>query len=443
MGNTRKSAMKFAVILILFLALPGGVYADSREVLSLFRFDFGVQEEYTDNVDYSPSNTRDDWITRVYGGFRLSTELAPERAPGQVEQKPMGRDPWGINLDYRLAYNYYANDTYDDYFGHDGRLDAWATIGRWVVVRLKDYLQVSDEPLELQSEAGAPPLDYLPGSQRTRAKYTRNVLEPSAEYQFGKEDRLSLTYRNNYYNNESEVYEDSQEHRLTPRLDFWFNIRHGISLEYAFDQGLFERSPDFEGHLGRARYTYRFSPQTSIFGEYAFVRRDFDDPGTDYDAQNPSVGITHEFSPTTNGSLQIGYFWQNPQRGEALDGISVNANLSTRTQYTDFSVSLRGGFREDYYTALNLGGSQYYGAYGSIKHRLTQWFSIGLLGSVVQDEYTSGEKTLRWEARGNATYQPLRWLSFTLEALHRTDDSNLEGSDVQENRAILRVNLTI
>jgi hypothetical protein len=269
------------------------------------------------------------------------------------------------------------------------------------------------------------------------------VLEPSVEYQFGKEDRFSLTYRNNYYKNDDPQYQDSQENLLSPRLDFWFNIRHGISLEYAYDQGNFEQSPDVEGHLGRARYTYRFAPQTSIFGEYVFVHRDFEDPGTDYDVQNPSVGITHAFSPTTNGSLQVGYFWQNPQRGKALDGISVNANLSTSTQYTDFSVSLRGGFREDYYTALNLGGSQYYGAYGSIKHRLTQWFFVGLLGSVVQDEYPSGEKTLRWEARGNATYQPLRWLSFTLEALHREDDSNLEGSDIQENRAILRVNLMI
>ena len=111
--------MKFAVILILFLAFPGGVYADSPDFLSLFRFDFGVQEEYTDNVDYSPSNTRDDWITRVYGGVRLSTELAPERPGRRVQEEPMGRNPWGINLDYRLAYNYYAKDTYDAYFSHE------------------------------------------------------------------------------------------------------------------------------------------------------------------------------------------------------------------------------------------------------------------------------------------------------------------------------------
>ena len=82
----------------------------------------------------------------------------------------------------------------------------------------------------------------------------------------GRKTGFPLTYRNNYYNNEDPQYEDSQEHLLTPRLDFWFNIRHGISLEYGFDRGNFERAPDVDGHLGRARYTYRFAPRPRFSG---------------------------------------------------------------------------------------------------------------------------------------------------------------------------------
>jgi hypothetical protein len=446
MGTKGGCAAEFAVILILCLAFPGWVYADSRNPLSLFQFDFGVQEEYTDNVDYRSSNKRDEWITGVYGAIRLSTELTPERAPGQLEEKPIDRDPYGINLRYKGSYNHYANDTYDNYFSHEGNLDTWATIGRAVVLRLKDSFLVSDEPLELNYQKGTLPEDFLRGSQKTRARYVRNVLEPSMEFQFGKESRFSLAYLNNYYENENPTYEDSQEHALTPRLELWFNIRHGISLEYSFDKGDFERSPEMIGHLGRGRYNYRFNPRTTIFGEYVFIRRDFDNPGIDYDVQNPSVGIAHAFSANTTGNLQIGYFWVNPQRGQKEDGLSGSATLSTRTQLTTFSISLQGGFREDYFTALNSGLSKYYGAYASIGHSLTKRFTVGLQGSVTRDEYpstVSNEKVWRWAAQGNATYRVLRWLSFTLEASHMEDDSNLEGSDIQENRAVLRINLTL
>jgi len=444
MGKKGRSAAKYFVILSLCLAFPGWVYAESRSALSLFQFDFGVQEDYTDNVNYNPSNKRDEWITQVYGGIKISTELAPERAPGQVEEKPRERDRYGINLAYRGGYNYYANDTNDDYFSHEGNLDTWATIGKHVVLRLKDSLIRSDEPLERNYQRGAPSGDYLRGSQTSRAVYLRNVLEPSMEFQFGRESRFSLTYLNNYYENENSQFEDSQEHALTPRLELWFNIRHGISLEYTFDRGDFERSADFDGHIVRGRYNYRFNPHTTVFGEYAFTARDFDTPGMDYDIQNPSIGITHAFSSTINGGINIGYFWVNPERGEKQDGPSGSANLSVRTQFTTYSISLQGGYREDYFSALNSGGSKYYGAYGSISHRLAKKFTVGLLGSVTQDKYEdSDEKILRWEARGTASYQVLRWLSFGLEVLHREDDSNVGGADIQENRAILRINLTI
>lgn len=444
MGKKGKSGEKYFAFLVLFFTFPGWVYAESRNVLSLFQFDFGVQEEYTDNVNYSSINKRDDWITQVYGGIRISTELAPERTPGQLVEKPKARDRYGINLAYRGSYNYYANDTNDDYFSHEGNLDTWATIGKNVILRLKDYLLRSDEPLEVNYQRGAQPGDYLRGSQTTRAKYLRNVLEPSVEFQFGKESRFSLTYLNNYYNNENPIFEDSQEHALIPRLELWFNVRHGISLEYTFDKGDFDQSPDFNGHLARGRYNYRFNPHTTIFGEYIFVRRDFDNPGVDYDVQNPSVGIEHSFTANTKGSIQIGYFWVNPEQGEKTDGFSVNADLSTRTQYTTYSISIQGGFREDYFTALNSGVSKYYGAYGTISHNLTRRLTIGLLGSVTRDEYPdSDEEILRWEVGGNITYKPLRWLSFTLQASHREDDSDRAGSDIQENRAMLRINLTI
>ena len=203
-----------------------------------------------------------------------------------------------------------------------------------------------------------------------------------------------------------------------------------------FPGGISSGAPDLEGHLGRARYTYRVAPQTSIFGDYVFVTRDFEDPGIDYDVKNPSVGITHAFSPTTNGSFQVGLFLARPATGRGTGWISVNANLN-------YPHPVYGLF---HFSAGRLPGRLLYGFKFRVQPILwSVWVdqpsscpavfgrTDGVRG---RDEYPSDEKLLRWEVRGNATYQPLRWLSFTLEALHRTDDSNLEGSDVQENRAI-------
>ena len=255
-------------------------------------------------------------------------------------------------MNYIFGYNYYANNTYDDYASHEGRLDTWYTFDRRLTLRLREYLINSEEPRELQYAQGAPPGSYLPATQAGRSEYLRNVLEPSLEYRFGREDLLTLYYRNNYYDNKNELSsEDSRENYLSPRIDYWFDIRNGMTLEYGYTKGEFDRSPDFDGHMGRARYTYRFDPLTSAFLDYVYLHRDFEDPGTDYDVQNPSIGIAHAFSPTTSGDLQIGWFWYNPKGGDSQNGPSIIANLNTRTQFTTYAISLRGGFREDFFSS--------------------------------------------------------------------------------------------
>jgi len=312
--------------LIWFLIFPGVALAGFGSFLSKFQPSLTLQEEYTDNVDLRPDNQREDWITTLYPGIRFSTTLPPEKAPGQVPQTPATRDPWGIDLNYRLGLVYYGRETYDDYISHEGRLDTWYTFGPSLTLRLRDYFIKSEEPRELQYDPASP--GYILGTQRERATYTRNVLEPSISYQFGRENFFNLNYRNNIYQTKSLQYEDSQEHYINPRLDYWFNIRNGITFEYALTLGDFERSPDLVGHLGRGRYTYRFNPRTSFFVDYVYIHRDFESPGIDYDVQNPSAGISHAFSPTLSGVFQAGYFLQNPEKGSSTDGFTLNATLT-------------------------------------------------------------------------------------------------------------------
>jgi len=253
-----------------------------------------------------------------------------------------------------------------------------------------------------------------------------------------------LYYRNVYYDNKNDLrYQDSRENYLSPRIDYWFDTRNGMTLEYAYSGAEFERIPGYDGHMGRGRYTYRFDSRTSAFAEYLYLYRDFDNPGTDYDVQNPSIGIAHNFSPTTSGDIQIGYFWYNPRGEESKTGPSLTANLNTRTQFTTYALSLRGGFREEYFSSSNLGPSRYYGGYGSVNQRLAERFNVSAQGFVERNEYTNERKDWRWQVGANTSYQPLRWLVLSFEYFYREEDSNQDINDYKENRLILRINLII
>ncbi len=286
------------------------------------------------------------------------------------------------------------------------------------------------------------PEQYILGTERQRYIYLRNVLEPSLEYRFGPEDRISFNYRNNYYETKDPAGEDSRENFISPRITYWFTIRHGVLLEYGFTYGDFERSPDFTGHNIRGRYTYRFNPRTSIFGEYVFLRRDFDSPGIDYEINNPSIGMEHAFSPIFC-RVQVGYFWQKPERGSSADGFFFDIGATQRMPKTIFNLSLQGGYHEDFFTAENLGFVKYYRVLASLTHNLEPRFSLGASGALERAEYLTDRKDWLYSIRGFANYQIFRWLSLSFEVAHRANDSNVDIEEYKENRILLRLSATI
>ena len=99
-----------------------------------------------------------------------------------------------------------------------------------------------------------------------------------------------------------------------PESPIGLTFRNGVSLEYGLTLGNFQGSPDLVGHMATGRYTYRFNPRTSIFGEYTQLWRNFDNPGIDYAVYRPSVGIEHAFSPTLSARVQLGYYRADPKK---------------------------------------------------------------------------------------------------------------------------------
>ena len=233
-----------------------------------------------------------------------------------------------------------------------------------------------------------------------------------------------------------------------PRLTYWFDIRHGIYLEYGLTLGDFEDSPDLVGHMATGRYIYRFNPRTSIFGEYTQLWRNFDDPGVDYIVYRPSIGIEHAFSPTLSARVQGGYYLADPQMGSTVDGPFFDVLLTKRAQRTTYTLSLQGGYTEDFFTAENQGFTQYYRALGRITYQLLQRMTVGLFGSYEWAKYPGTvieDKTPKdniWAIGGDASYQILKWLKVSLDVSHRENRSNISDRDYSEYRGIFRITAT-
>jgi hypothetical protein len=443
--NEPKKLNKLVLGFIVLLTLwsPKVVHAESGDLFTYFQPYISVQEEYNSNIDLAPTNRREDYITTVSPGLKFST-LPRSEATG-ARQTPTAEQKSGIDLDFNAGFAFYAKEEDNNYTSLNGSLNGWYLFNPKLSFRVRDYLIRSDELRETEYSVTAIEGQYLLSTSRERVIYIRNVVEPSMEYQFGRDNRISINYRNNIYKVQSRAFEDSQENYVSPRLIYWFNIRHGITLEYGLTLGDFERSPNLTGHMGTGRYTYRFNPRTSIFGEYTYLFRDFDPPSIDYAVHRPSLGIQHAFSPTLTARVQAGYYWQNPERGSTTDGVFYDVSVSQRTQNTTYTFLFQGGYTEDYFTTENLGFNKYYRAIGRVNHRLLEKMTVGLFGSYEWVKYsgdlvdTPNRKDNIWAIGSNAAYQLFRWLTVSLEGSYRDNNSNIDTADYTEYRGIFRI----
>jgi hypothetical protein len=421
------------------------------DIFSKVQFYGTVEETYDNNVNLTPRDKLDDFITSVSLGLRFSTLPKSEKTGAfQLPSSTTVKETrYGINLDFLPGYVFYEKHTQENYLSLYGNLDAWYTWDKKLTFRVRDYAIRSQEPLEQNLSAGALPGQILLGSQRGRPIYIRNVVQPSLEYRFGREDLISVNYLNSVYKNQSPAFQDSTENYINPSITYWFNIRHGVSLEYGLDLGDFQRQPDMTGNLGRGRYTYRFNPNTSIFGEYTFQSRVFEKPEEgvaisflDYDVHAPAIGFEHLFSRTLTLRAKFGYFWQIIQGASNETGPLYDIVIIQRAERTTYTLGVQGGYIEDYYTARNLGFAKYHQAIGTITHQLMERFSVTLSGRYQRPKYNTGQLDNVWGVTTGASYRILRWLTLGLDFSYVEDHSNNEANNYSDFRGIFRVTAT-
>jgi hypothetical protein len=418
------------IAIIIFLFLTVSVCAADETTAPGFHPYVSLSEEYNDNIYLYNTNKTSDYLTTVSPGLKYLNMDAMS----------------GVNLDFNLGFVSYAKESQNNYISANGSLNAKYLTQEHVNFYLQESLSRSENPRELQPLTTPAQNQYVLSTQNSRAIYWRNVVAPTVEYQFGAENRLGLNYRNNIYRTDNVGSENSQENYINPFIDYWFDQRNGLHLEYGYDIGQFENSPNMTGNIANVRYTNRFDPKAAVFGEYTFTRRTFSESNpatTDYDIHQPSVGMTYTFSPTWKASAQVGYFWQEPETGSGISGPTYKASIENHDPQTTYIVSLQGGYTEDYFTSENLGFTRYNALTGSITHFLEKRTSIGFAGNIERADYTKQDRNdWIWGVVGTLSHTPLKWLTLSLELSHREQNSNIDAYDYTENRAMVRITAT-
>ncbi len=215
------------------------------------------------------------------------------------------------------------------------------------------------------------------------------MVSPTVEYQFGPESRVGVTYRNNVYQTAAVGSENSMENYVSPFITYWLNRQNGISMSYAYTNGHFETSPDFNSYKINAAYMLRFTPKATASLNGSYTKQEYSGQSVqymDYAIYESSLGISYLFSSTLSASAQVGYYWQNPEIGQNNNGVTFKADITQQDARTTYTLSVQGGYTQDFFTAQNLGFRKYYRATGSITHFLERQLSIGCLGSVERSE---------------------------------------------------------
>ena len=266
-----------------------------------------------------------------------------------------------------------------------------------------------------------------------------------------KDGLVSLTYRNNIYRPRTQPLKRARKIISARGSPDWSESGTGSPWSTASPSGISSFPRILPNRWQEGRYTYRFNPRTSIFGEYAFDTVNFEKPGVDYYVQTPSLGIEYAFSPTLRGTVQFGWFWQSPREGSGQNSPFYNVG--------PFSAGAKGNLWPPVSGGLPSGPFQ---LLKSRVHPVPQGRRIGELSNHRRDNgkpfrklrkrqiwnrsewpFAGGEPEENiWNVSGGLGYQMLRWLNLSLSLTYRADDSNVPNRDYNEVRGMIRAEAT-
>ncbi|HUT69473.1 MAG TPA: hypothetical protein VMW89_02250 [Desulfatiglandales bacterium] len=405
----------------LLLLLPALGWTDYR-VEMIPRI--SLSEVYDDNINLDSTDEKSDYITTLSPGIDLRISSLKT----------------SLTLDYAPTWVWYdKNDQYDT-IRQAGTLDFGHSISEHLRFNFSDTYIKSEEPLELYEE--------VESARTTRNTHQRNRGTAGLRYQFGPEDNAGVGYSHNLLLNEDPTLDDGAIQNLFGDMDYWFNIKNGIQLNYGFTKAIFWRDDgglpddDYDGNEAGITYIHRFSRQTRASAGYDFTNRNFEGTTEDYKVHEVGIDLGQEFSPDLSLNLGIGQFWQQNEISENETGYTYDALLEKRFNRGSFSVGGRGGWDEAYLEAERRGFTRFWSANTSIEYRLLERLTC-YAGAFYRKDRDPTDR--EWETvRGNGGLRLafLRWFSATLDYSYAVRDDDVDMEDYRVNRVMLTLTAT-
>jgi len=434
------------------MVILGGTFSSAYgDIIDIEKFHPYVilEGQYDSNIYLTKDNAKADFITIIKPGIQYLAE----------------GPTYKFDLDFQIGAYLYAQNSVNNYIGYRGGLDTFYSFTPNWKFKLLDTAERSRNGVTSFS-LSTPTGNVTTTSYNTGGGlFTRNLFQPEVEFKFARDSLVSLYYRNMIYRDDENSTSNSTDNTISPRIDYWFDIHHGISFDYAYIKADFGgspssgQSPDWTGNSVAGRYLYRFDPRTTVTGEFRITFLDYEPPFPNYSVTAPSIYLDHQFSPTLTGRARFGWFWQkysestSPNLSESTSpNVSGNAfsdvsgpvfylGVKQKGQKTTYGLSVEGGYRFDYFTASNQGLAKYYQAEADVTYQLMRRVSLGLTGAASRDEYGPPRPDIQDNYRlvGNISYQPLKWLKVSLEAGNYSQNTDIPGFGYRDNKVTLTV----
>jgi predicted porin len=395
-----------------------------------------ISEEYNDNIFLTPDNEEDDFITTVTPGFTV-----------ELTQRENG-----LSLSYNPGFSFFADHSDLNSWQHEAVLSAWMALTRSTRIELEDAFLYTEDPApegEILSPITEDPLIQRdPTIRRGREPYYPNTSSIRLIQQFGSSDSFYLQYAYTVLRNDDPEVEDIDQHIPTLGITYWFLPRWGLELEGSLTRTESDESDNLDQWSGRITQTYRVDRQFEAFVQYDHTvvkYQEHEDEGSiDYQVFEPSIGITYHPRDDYLLSLRLGYFKEDRDAGENVDGPSGDIELTKTLRNGSISLTASAGQENTILNAENLGFTKFYEVGCEFEYQILRNLagdiSASYRNAVFEETETNREDDIVGAGVG-LTYAVTTWLSTRLGYSYQVVNSLLPEDEYEENSVLFQITL--